>query len=244
MDSRGCLASIALLSVAVAACSPRPTVSGSPIVAASAVPPATVVATSAPTSPATISTAAIPTLPSGWRYVSLQDPNLQVPVPGGWTEDNPMATLVPGPEESLTPVQVGYYDYFNKIATSGVSRLVLYGDLLSFGGAPKSGGIGVWVESGDASLEAFAERVKAADRTYLGAVAEIAESRVTLPIGEGIRQAFVGEVFGPVAEVDYLVILPDGRSLLIWVVGDAPLGGLLTIGPFADRVIQLVRLSD
>ena len=243
MDGRRCLASIALLSVAIAACSPQPTVSGSPVVAASAVPPATVAATSAPISTATVATAPLPTLPSGWRHVSLQDPNLQIPVPGGWTEDNPTATLVPGPGESLTPVQVGYYDYFNDMATSGVSRLVLYGDLPSLAGAPQSGGIGVWVESGDASLEAFAERAKAVDRTYLGAV-EIAESRVTLPIGEGIRQAFVGDVFGPIVEVDYLVMLPDGRSLLIWVTGEASLGGQLTIAAFADRLIQLVRFSS
>jgi hypothetical protein len=80
----------------------------------------------------------------------------------------------------------------------------------------------VYVESGDASLTAFADRKIALDRRLIPNV--VIDSRtVVIPAGTVIRQAYAGQIgnWPKFAEVDYLVSLPDGRSMTVAIAGSA-----------------------
>ena len=91
--------------------------------------------------------------PAGWTYLSWTDPALTLAVPTAWTTGDVKATNAPDP--SQTPVQQLNTDFFNDMASGGHTRLAAVGDLATPLASVPSGAVYVFVETGDASLEAF-----------------------------------------------------------------------------------------
>ena len=179
--------------------------------------------------------------PAGWTEVAWTDPGLSIALPGGWTTADPRATFAPDP--SLSADQRRNIEFGNEMASSGKTRLFAYGDVATVVGNVSSGAVFVYVETGDASLGAFADREAELDRTLIPGLAAIDRSTVVVPAGVAIRLAYDGAIgdWPAFSEVDYLFRLGDGRSLMIGLSGNDRAANAGTIGPFASLVIATLQ---
>ena len=71
----------------------------------------------------------------------------------------------------------------------------------------------------------------------------IDRSTVVIPAGVAIRMAYAGAIEGwpPFYEVDYLLRLPDGRSMTVAISGGDKAANPDTVGTFAARVIWTLK---
>jgi hypothetical protein len=192
-------------------------------------------------------------LPDRWTYVSWSDPDLEIGVPGDWQTRDPTETLNPSATEgigSITPEQLdaiirlnSVIQWGNEMARSGSTRLMSLGNVEMPPGTLEDASVSVFVESGDASIEDFTNRQLKLDQEVFG-VDEIDQSTVVLPAGLAVRLAYSVEGWGgdtgvtEYSEVDYLFMLPDGRSMTVAVSGS---GGLSDVSAFAAKVIATLR---
>ena len=125
------------------------------------------------------------------------------------------------------------------------SRLASYGRLETPLGALEGGSLDVYVESGDTSLAAFADREERLDKD-LGAQL-VDQSTVVLPGGPAVRLSLsgqLGDASTKYDEVDYLILLPDGRSMTVAVAGNGQAAVPSAVSDFAARVIATLRPSS
>jgi hypothetical protein len=180
--------------------------------------------------------------PHGWSFVTWADPGLALAVPAGWVTGDPKATSVPDP--SLSPQQKLNMEFSDEMASSGKTRLIAYGDVATSLESVSSGVVLVYVESGDSSLQSFADRSGDLDRKLVPGIT-IDPQQVVLPAGVAIRMAYSGKIesWPDFSEVDYLLRLPDGRSLTVAVSGADKAASLDTVATFAARVISTLKAS-
>lgn len=128
------------------------------------------------------------------------------------------------------------------MASSGKTRLVVFGGVETSLGSVEQGSVMVFVEEGDASLAAFGDRQVALDASLVPGTA-VARTSVVLPAGVALRLAYAGKIgnWPNFAEVDYLFRLPDGRSMTIAIAGSDKAASLEIVGTFADRLILTLR---
>jgi heat shock protein HtpX len=132
------------------------------------------------------------------------------------------------------------------MASSGKVRLVAYG----YAGAPSAtsrdtGSVTIYVESGDASLTAFADREVPLD-TSLGA-RSMARSSVALPAGSGVRLTYEGLPDDPstaFSEVDYLIWLPDRSSMTVAIVVWGSASDTSEVADLAATVIPTLQATS
>ena len=187
--------------------------------------------------PVTPNGAAAASPPSGWAYLLWTDPRWEAALPADWTAGDPTATTAP--EGSLEPIQQANLDFANRMATSGATHFLAYGSI----GGQQGGGLYVFVESGDASLDAFVERELELDRTLVGPATVIDRTTVVLAEGVATRLTYVGTIgdWPPFSENDYLFRLADGRSLTIAISGGDPASDPAALASFAGQVITTLR---
>jgi hypothetical protein len=181
--------------------------------------------------------------PTGWAYLYWSDPGQSVALPADWTTSDPTVTPDPTFLAQLLPAQLASEEWFEETAAAGDVRLVAMGKLAARDGPSDGGTIDVIVETGDASLAAFADRAAALDRRIGALTTPVTSSEVNIPIGAAILDSYCGKLdtSPPYCDADYLVRLPDGRSLTIGIGGYGASSDPATIAAFASQVISTLR---
>jgi hypothetical protein len=190
--------------------------------------------------------AALPSLtpapaPASWRYLPWYDPDLELAVPGDWAPTTTFAQTSPDP--SWDPASVESQRWLNgKIAAHAV-RMLANGNLPAGFASDVIGGVVVTVESGDASLAAFADR----SSTELSSIREVARQDIASWLGPAIVVT-MAPVTSAIAgtERDYLFRLADGRSLMIAVSAygsatSSPPPSAAALTPYADGLVATLR---
>jgi hypothetical protein len=214
--------------------------------------PSVAPAQSAPTTLSVVSPSATPgalvapaRLPTGWVYLSWADPAMEIALPSDWSTGglDPNAPFTSEPGASLDPAQRKYADFVDKMAAMGVWRLAAYGMVAAPSGAVDGGSISVLVESGDASLDAFADRSIQVDRSLVGESTPVDRAKVALLSGDAVRVRFAGKVgaWPKFSEVDYLLRLADGRSMTIAISGSDAADDPSMVAAFANQVIATLK---
>jgi len=239
------VASMWLVSCGSGAQSIEPTALVSPIGSPtnSASPSVQVATASPPDSPSPSVRAAPANAPPGWAYVSWADPALELALPLDWVSADPRAEITPEPGASFDPAQQNVVDWANDMAASGATRFVGYGQITAGSRAIDGGTISVFVEGGDASLDAFADRSIQLDKRLSGESISIDREAVALPFADAVRVAFAAKIGGwpKFNEVDYLFRLKDGRSLTVAVVGNDAAADPSLVETFASQLIATLR---
>lgn len=174
----------------------------------------------------------------GWQYKSWSDPGLQMGLPSDWLASDATQTSDPGAFASMAPELQKYMEWSNMMGSTGKTRLSANGKLETPLGSLDSGYVSVYVESGDQSLSAFADRVAQLNKGF-GATS-VDRTTVVVPPGPAARLALSGQFDDPstkYSEVDYLFILPDGRSLTVAIGGTGSAAVSSAVSDFASRVI-------
>lgn len=180
--------------------------------------------------------------PAGWQYLSWSDPALEIALPGDWATGNPSQTTDPASIQSLTPNGSKVIAWSNGMASSGKIRLLAAGKVVTQSGSVDGGSLAVYVESGDSSLNAFADR--AVQLNWNLGVQTLDRSTVVLPAGPAVRLAYSGlnvDASGDFTEVDYLFLLPDGRSLTVGFSGNDQAAVPSMVSDFANTAIATLR---
>ncbi|HLY15292.1 MAG TPA: hypothetical protein VKR24_13160 [Candidatus Limnocylindrales bacterium] len=193
--------------------------------------------------PAARSLAAVASAPAGWSEVSWSDPSLAVDLPADWTAGDPTVTGDPSMVATLTGDQLKAQQWYDQMVASGAVRFLANGPMPTSQGTLSGGSIDVTVETGDASLRAFADREAGVDAQIGALTTGITSSSMTLAIGPAIRDAYCGQLGDspPYCEIDELVRLTDGRSLTIAISGSEASVSIAAVAPFADQVLATLR---
>jgi hypothetical protein len=201
-------------------------------------------------------------LPAEWLYQSWTDPDLEIGLPADWHTTNPGASasasaapasaapasgapaISGGSVASGPPVSaLRYGEWAKQLIAAGAVRLLGTGRVISGAMWLDGGSIRVTVTSGDPTLGAFASR----QESELGDLLQVDIERTVLavPLGVAVRLSYRGwlDVETTFAGRDYLMRLPDGRSLDIAIdmpdaVSDAAADG------FAATVLSTLRPSS
>ena len=185
-----------------------------------------------------------PGSPLVFERATIDDPDLVLSLPVKWATiplDMYRGLLV-SLRDNAPAKQQALYAYHLKELDSGAARLVASGPS---GFAPWTGTIVFEVDSGDATLDAAVARVD-----KLAAAISPASSRdqhhVTFGFGEGERivtthpvssDAPAGSV--PARSIDYVILLDDGRTLVIQASGPEASEGFATL--IDDSVSTIAR---
>ena len=182
-------------------------------------------------------------IPAGWTYRTWSDPAMHLAVPPEWQDEDPRQTFDPS-EGSLSPAEVASIESTNELATSGKMRLRMTGQMPTLIGGFDTAAVVVIIESGDASIDAFVQRQRQLDTAVFGA-GNIDQTTVSLASGPAVRLAYAFSLgSAPTAqEVDYLMMLPDGRSMTVAILGFAEAAVPEVVSTFAELVIDTLGPS-
>jgi hypothetical protein len=161
-------------------------------------------------------------------------------LPSDWSGYDPTPTTRPEDLASLAPDQQVARRWGDQKITAGVVRFAGSGKIATPLGTVGHGSLWIIVESGDASLDAFADRSMREARA-LG----LAPTRTTvvLPAGVAALLSYSGQfgLWPKFVERDYLYRLPDGRSLTLMIAGLDTAATDAVVDDFAARVIATLR---
>ena len=185
-----------------------------------------------------------PGSPLLFERATIDDPDLTMALPVTWTT-LPLDTyrdLMVYLRDSAPASERPLYVYHLKEVDSGATRLVASGPS---GFAPWTGTMVFEVDAGDASLDAAVARVDKLTAAISPATSR-EQHHVTFGFGEGERimtthavspDAPAGAV--PARSIDYVILLDDGRTLVILASGPEAAEGFATL--IDDSVSTLAR---
>ncbi len=182
---------------------------------------------------------AFPAPPSGWAFLSWSDPVFQLALPAGWGSVEPWQTKwQPAALASLSPEQRRNAELWNSRVSSGMVRLVATGDLVIASGTVPGAEVDVYVETGDTSLPAAADRDVRETRDMIPGVT-IAQSTARTPAGDAVAINYSGKVgdWPSFSAIDYILRLADGRTLTVAFTGSDKAADPSAVAAFATKSI-------
>jgi hypothetical protein len=207
----------------------------SPSVAPSAAPSLTIAPTPAPTAATTPGPVLV-----GWSYRPWTDPAMEIALPTGW---QPIAYPLPADSRPQASQSIEFWQWTSAKVSAGAARLGSVGTLTPQTAASSDpqaldASVFVTVESGDASLEAFADR----SASEISFMRPYDRRSISTSAGPAIQRSYPYTVDGqPNVERDTLIRLPDGRSLGIylstWAATDGSSPDETAFFAFADQVV-------
>lgn len=173
--------------------------------------------------------------PSDWHYFGWGDPALELAMPAGFEGTEMWAYPV---DPSASPDDRAAQEQQNARLRSGAGRMAAMTRAAGISG----NWVSVFVETGDASLSAFADRWMSQPSR-----GTVERTDVRLPSGPAVAVVNSGKTGAfTFVEVDYLIRLPDGRSLAIIVdrwAGGAEAIDKAAVQDFARRVAESLRVT-